>query len=64
MKVAEEEGLPVGVPEMTPVALLKVKPAGREGDTEYETALPVASVGVLLVMGWPKTKETGVARVG
>lgn len=62
--MAEEEGLPVGVPEMTPVALLMVNPAGREGDTEYETALPVASVGVLLVMGWPKTKETGVARVG
>jgi len=50
-----------GVPEMTPDPVLRVRPAGRAGDTEYETALPVVSEGVL-VTAWPTSNVAGLAR--
>ena len=49
--MVEGEEVPEGVPEMTPVALLRVKPAGSVGDTEYETGVPVERMGEQLLMG-------------
>ena len=36
----------VGVPAMSPVLVLKVKPAGNDGEIVYELILPPAFVGV------------------
>jgi hypothetical protein len=43
----------VGVPEITPVEALRLKPAGKEGDTEYETTEPPVLLGVMFVMMTP-----------
>lgn len=37
----------VGVPEMTPVELSRLRPAGSAGDTEYVTTAPPLLLGVL-----------------
>ncbi len=43
----------LGVPEITPVEVLRLRPGGREGDTEYETtALPELD-GVLGAIALP-----------
>jgi hypothetical protein len=42
----------VGVPEIIPVELLKLKPAGRAGLTVNEVTVPV-TVGVSEAIAWP-----------
>ena len=43
----------VGVPLMAPVEVSSDKPAGRDGDTEYETTVPPVEVTVSVVMAVP-----------
>jgi hypothetical protein len=43
----------VGVPVMTPVLVLRVRPAGRAGLTLYDPAAPPALVGLFAVIGVP-----------
>ena len=40
----------VGVPLMMPVEVFSVRPAGRAGETAYETTAPPLLVGVLFVI--------------
>ena len=40
----------VGVPLMAPVEVSRANPAGREGETEYDVAVPPLLVGVTVVM--------------
>ena len=60
MVYAVEGEVEDGVPEMMPVPVLRVRPAGREGATEYDTATPVASEG-MLVMARPTSNVAGLA---
>ena len=39
----------VGVPEIAPVVLSKVKPAGRDGEIDHEVTAPPLDVGVMAV---------------
>jgi len=43
----------VGVPLITPVLVLNVRPAGKLGDTLYDTTAPPLLLGVLAVMAVP-----------
>ena len=43
----------VGVPLMAPVVVSRAKPAGSDGDTEYETTAPPVEVTVAVVMAVP-----------
>jgi len=43
----------VGVPLMSPVEVSSDKPAGSDGDTEYETTVPPVEVTVAVVMAVP-----------
>jgi len=43
----------VGVPLITPVLVLRVKPAGRAGLTLYEVTAPPLPAGLLGVIGVP-----------
>ena len=43
----------VGVPLMEPVEVSSDKPAGSDGDTEYETTVPPVEVTVSVVMAVP-----------
>jgi hypothetical protein len=43
----------VGVPLILPVVVSNDKPAGSEGDTEYEVTLPPVDVGEMAVMAVP-----------
>ena len=52
-KYAVAEVTAVGVPEMTPVELSRLRPAGSAGDTEYLTTTPPLLLGVLLGMAVP-----------
>ena len=40
MVYCAEEVIAVGVPLMSPVEVLRVSPAGREGETDHETTCP------------------------
>jgi len=46
----------VGVPLMSPVDVSNVRPAGRDGDTEYEVTVPPVDVGEMVVMAVPISK--------
>jgi hypothetical protein len=46
----------VGVPLIAPVDVSRAKPAGRDGDTEYETTVPPLDVTVAVVMAVPLVK--------
>ena len=39
----------VGVPEIAPVVLSKVKPAGSDGEIDHEVTAPPVDVGVMAV---------------
>ena len=39
----------VGVPEIAPVVLSKVKPAGSAGEIDHEVTFPPLDVGVMVV---------------
>ena len=43
----------VGVPLMAPVEVSSDKPAGSDGETEYETTVPPVEVTVSVVMAVP-----------
>ena len=43
----------VGVPEISPVDVSSVRPAGREGETDHAVAGPPLIVGVRVVMAVP-----------
>ena len=44
------EATAVGVPLISPVDVLNVKPAGTDGEIDHETTVPPVDVGVALVM--------------
>ena len=43
----------VGVPLRTPVEVSSAKPAGSDGETEYETTVPPVDVGDVVVIAVP-----------
>tara|TARA_B100000925_G_scaffold113195_1_gene83791 strand:+ start:1544 stop:1771 length:228 start_codon:yes stop_codon:yes gene_type:complete len=43
----------VGVPEIAPVVLDRVRPAGSEGETDQEVTAPPLEVGETVVMAVP-----------
>ena len=43
----------VGVPLMSPVEVSSDKPAGSDGETEYETTVPPVDVTEVVVMAVP-----------
>ena len=45
-----EEETAVGVPLISPVDVLNIKPAGTDGDIDQETTAPPVDVGVAFVM--------------
>ena len=51
-----EEVTAVGVPLMSPVEVSSDKPAGSDGETEYETTVPPVDVGEMVVMAVPFSK--------
>ena len=46
----------VGVPLIVPFAVFRDKPAGSDGDTEYEVTVPPVDVGEMVVMAVPFSK--------
>ncbi len=48
-----EEVTVVGVPEIAPVVLDSVRPAGSEGDTDQEVTAPPVEVGETVVIAVP-----------
>ena len=48
-----EDVTAVGVPLMAPVDVSIANPAGREGDTEYDTTAPPVEVTVAVVIAVP-----------
>ena len=48
-----EDVTSVGVPLMAPVVVSNDRPAGSEGETEYDTTLPPVEVTVAVVMAVP-----------
>jgi hypothetical protein len=42
-----------GVPEITPVTVFKVRPAGSAGETAYEVAAPASFEGVFATIATP-----------
>ena len=48
-----EEVTAVGVPLMAPVEVSSDKPAGSDGETEYDTTLPPVEVTFSVVMAVP-----------
>ena len=48
-----EEVTAVGVPLMLPVEVSSDKPAGSDGETEYETTVPPVEVTVAVVIAVP-----------
>ena len=50
----------VGVPLMAPVEVSSDKPAGSDGDTEYETTVPPVEVTVSVVMAVPFSRVSEV----
>ena len=50
----------VGVPLMAPVVVSNDKPAGSDGETEYDTTLPPVEVTVSVVMAVPLVRVSEV----
>tara|TARA_Y100000589_G_scaffold72883_1_gene65893 strand:+ start:10210 stop:10374 length:165 start_codon:yes stop_codon:yes gene_type:complete len=46
----------VGVPLIAPVEVFNDKPAGSDGDTEYDVTVPPVVVGEMVVIGVPISK--------
>ena len=49
-----------GVPLMAPVVVSNDKPAGSDGETEYDTTLPPVEVTVSVVMAVPLVRVSEV----
>ena len=43
----------VGVPQIVPLLVPKLRPDGRDGETEYETTVPPLDVTEVVVMAVP-----------
>lgn len=50
----------VGVPEISPVAVSKVRPAGRVGEIDQDMTVPPALVGVFAVMAESLVRVNGL----
>ena len=50
----------VGVPLMAPVDVSSANPAGRDGDTEYDTTAPPVEVTVSVVIAVPFSRVSEV----
>ena len=50
----------VGVPLMAPVVVSRAKPAGSDGETEYDTTLPPVEVTVSVVIAVPFSRVSEV----
>tara|TARA_Y100000768_G_scaffold360742_1_gene318217 strand:- start:482 stop:724 length:243 start_codon:yes stop_codon:yes gene_type:complete len=50
----------VGVPEISPVAVSKVRPAGRVGEIDQDVTVPPALVGVFAVMAESLVRVNGL----
>ena len=50
----------VGVPLMAPVEVSRERPAGSDGETEYETTAPPVEVTVSVVMAVPLVNASEV----
>ena len=55
-----EDVTSVGVPLMAPVVVSNDRPAGSEGETEYDTTLPPVEVTVSVVMAVPLVRVSEV----
>ena len=55
-----EDVTAVGVPLMAPVEVSSDKPAGSDGETEYETTVPPVEVTVSVVMAVPFSRVSEV----
>ena len=53
MAYTAEEVTVVGVPEIAPVVLDRVRPAGSEGETDQEVTAPPLEVGETVVIAVP-----------
>ena len=53
MVYAAEDVTEVGVPEMAPVVLEMLRPAGSDGETDQDTTVPPVDVGLSVVMAVP-----------
>ena len=58
MVYVAEEVTAVGVPEMAPVVLEMLRPAGSDGETDQETTVPPVEVGLSVVMAVPFVSVT------
>tara|TARA_B100000035_G_scaffold205941_1_gene176093 strand:- start:1985 stop:2248 length:264 start_codon:yes stop_codon:yes gene_type:complete len=50
----------VGVPEISPLVVENVRPAGSEGEIDQEVTVPPLTVGVAVVMVVPLVNVNGV----
>jgi len=50
----------VGVPLMVPVEVSRERPAGSDGETEYETTVPPVDVTEVVVMAVPLVRVNEV----
>ena len=55
-----EDVTSVGVPLMAPVVVSNDRPAGSDGETEYDTTLPPVEVTVSVVMAVPLVRVSEV----
>lgn len=55
-----DEVIAVGVPEITPVEVLKESPAGSDGDTDQVTTVPPLAVGAAGAIAEPLVKVNGL----
>ena len=55
-----EDEIMVGVPEIAPVAVEKVRPAGREGEIDQDVTVPPRALGVAVVMAVPLVSVNGL----
>ena len=53
MVYVAEDVTEVGVPEMAPVVLEMLRPAGSDGETDQDTTVPPVDVGLSVVMAVP-----------
>ena len=58
MVYVAEDVTAVGVPEMAPVVLEMLRPAGSDGETDHETTVPPVDVGLRVVMAVPFVSVT------
>ena len=50
----------VGVPDISPVAVSKVRPVGSAGDIDHESTAPPAALGMLVDIATPLVSVNGL----